>query len=467
MKRIISFILVICFLFSSLSVLADDYGIMLLFQTDISEIENNIKNGTRYLSSNELGEITREKIVGELTDHENDSYYIGTPYHRSDWQSPRGDNSYNGSTSMNCAGFVCYVLRKCGLNSEKVIEYVKRSKDHAKETGNLAYDLISKASNYYELIKEADLVAYAFETKRDMLNSGMCAKGDIILMYVNGPNGLDYGEDNHIGFFWGDNSSDDRFWHSSVKNNGGNAITKITEGTACYILIKLDESMESISHDGEFKEYILNKNLTLKSSPNKNSEDIVKISKNEKVTLINKYSLYWYEVEINGKKGYLPSSGLIALIESEEDLEVETPENEERIESVAMFRLYDPNSSEHFYTGSEEERDILVSEGWNYEGVGFNFPIKGKPVYRLYEPVTGEHLYTMDENEKQRLLENGWNYENVAFNSASSSEVPQYRLYNPNATRGAYHFTGSEEERDWLVSLGWQYQGIGWYSSLK
>jgi len=135
---------------------------------------------------------------------------------------------------------------------------------------------------------------------------------------------------------------------------------------------------------------------------------------------------------------------------------------------VHMFRMYDPNSGEHFYTGSEEERDNLISAGWNYEGVGFTFPLTtGDPVHRLYDPVYGEHLYTMDEAEMNALLEAGWNYEGVAFNSAFEDEVPQYRLHNPNANRGAYHFTSSIEERDFLISVGWEYQGIGWYSCWK
>ena len=132
---------------------------------------------------------------------------------------------------------------------------------------------------------------------------------------------------------------------------------------------------------------------------------------------------------------------------------------------VDMFRMYDPNSGEHFYTGSMEERENLVAVGWNYEGVGFTFPLTtGKPVHRLYDPVYGEHLYTMDVEEMNELLAKGWNYEGIAFNSGFENEVPQYRLHNPNATRGAYHFTASLEERDMLMALGWEYQGIGWYS---
>ncbi len=132
---------------------------------------------------------------------------------------------------------------------------------------------------------------------------------------------------------------------------------------------------------------------------------------------------------------------------------------------VDMFRMYDPNSGEHFYTGSTVERQNLINAGWKYEGVGFTFPqTTGDPVHRLYDPITGEHLYTMNVSEMNRLLAQGWNYEGIAFNSGFENEVPQYRLYNPNATRGAYHFTASVEERDFLIRIGWVYQGIGWYS---
>lgn len=134
--------------------------------------------------------------------------------------------------------------------------------------------------------------------------------------------------------------------------------------------------------------------------------------------------------------------------------------------TTSMYRMYNPNSGEHFYTGSMEERTNLVNAGWEYEGVGFTFPpTTGDPVYRLYDRNnTMEHLYTMDVAERDRLVAEGWELEGVAFNSGYTTEVAQYRLHNPNATIGAYHFTASAEERDFLISLGWEDQGIGWYS---
>ena len=133
-----------------------------------------------------------------------------------------------------------------------------------------------------------------------------------------------------------------------------------------------------------------------------------------------------------------------------------------------MLRMYNPYTGEHFYTGSEVEKDNLVAAGWKYEGVGFTFPGNtGAPVYRLYDPATGEHLYTMDEEEKATLMAEGWNYEGIAFNSAYDTEAVQHRLHNPYATVGAYHFTFSEEEKQNLINAGWEYQGIGWYSCWK
>ena len=135
---------------------------------------------------------------------------------------------------------------------------------------------------------------------------------------------------------------------------------------------------------------------------------------------------------------------------------------------VHMFRMYNPNTGEHFYTGSTEERDNLIAAGWQYEGVGFTFPANtGDPVHRLFHEPTGEHLYTMNAAEKDALIAAGWNYEGIAFNSAYDTEAVQYRLHNPNATCGAYHFTFSQEERQNLLNAGWEDQGIGWYSCWK
>lgn len=36
-----------------------------------------------------------------------------------------------------------------------------------------------------------------------------------------------------------------------------------------------------------------------------------------------------------------------------------------------MYRLYNPNSGEHFYTANSAERDNLKRLGWSLEGVAW------------------------------------------------------------------------------------------------
>lgn len=71
--------------------------------------------------------------------------------------------------------------------------------------------------------------------------------------------------------------------------------------------------------------------------------------------------------------------------------------------SVPMYRLYNPNSGEHFYTKTTSERDHLRSVGWRYEGIGWQAPTGGNPVYRLYNPNAGDHHYTLLASERDHL----------------------------------------------------------------
>ena len=136
------------------------------------------------------------------------------------------------------------------------------------------------------------------------------------------------------------------------------------------------------------------------------------------------------------------------------------------VETVDMYRMYNPNSGEHFYTGNVAEWDHLISLGWNYEGVGFKAPKKSNtPMYRLYNPNAGDHHYTHNVGERNYLISIGWNDEGIGWYADDNKEIPQYRLYNPNATgAGSHHYTWNPAERNHLISLGWKDEGIGFYS---
>ncbi len=134
---------------------------------------------------------------------------------------------------------------------------------------------------------------------------------------------------------------------------------------------------------------------------------------------------------------------------------------------VEMYRLYNPNSYEHFYTGNPTERDNLIGFGWRYEGVGWEAPASGEPVYRLYNPNNGgDHHYTRDAGERDMLIAAGWLYEEVGWYSAPEGDensVPVNREYNPNEIARNHNYTASTREHERLIYIGWNGEGVGWY----
>jgi uncharacterized protein YjdB len=137
---------------------------------------------------------------------------------------------------------------------------------------------------------------------------------------------------------------------------------------------------------------------------------------------------------------------------------------EVKIGILEMYRLYNPNSGEHFYTNGTDERDYLASIGWNYEGVGWNAPSSSNtPVFRMYNANGGEHHYTTSADERDYLVTMGWSFEGIGWYSDDNQEVPLYRQYNPNQFACNHNYTTSEEENNILIDAGWQYEGIGWY----
>lgn len=130
-------------------------------------------------------------------------------------------------------------------------------------------------------------------------------------------------------------------------------------------------------------------------------------------------------------------------------------------DTQVMYRLYNPNSGEHFYTESSYERDSVVKAGWRYEGVGWVAPTTSDtPVYRLYNPHAGDHFYTTDSYERDSLVKVGWRYEGVGWYSGGSVTV--YRQYNPNASAGSHNYTTSYWENQSLVKAGWLAEGTAW-----
>ena len=137
-------------------------------------------------------------------------------------------------------------------------------------------------------------------------------------------------------------------------------------------------------------------------------------------------------------------------------------------EHQAMYRVYNPNSGEHFYTASTVERDHLIEVGWKNEDIGWYAPEKSNaPVFRLYNPNAGEHHFTMSAVERDALVKEGWNDEGIGWYSDEAQTVKVLRQYNPNAYANNHNYTTSQYEFDHNISLGWQDEGIAWYAAAE
>lgn len=138
--------------------------------------------------------------------------------------------------------------------------------------------------------------------------------------------------------------------------------------------------------------------------------------------------------------------------------------------SQTLFRVYNPNSGEHFYTKDTNERNHLIKVGWHDEGVAWDTPSSGITVYRVYNPNAGDHHYTMDKNEYDHLAKVGWRKEGEAFKSVDRNSkekpigIPVYRAYNPNAKSGAHNFTINQYEQKHLIKVGWRDEKIAFYA---
>lgn len=247
-NRILSLILALCLALSlpAFSASAEEARLESA-ETKFSEriptatVQARLAGGTDYLDK--YG-VTREKIVKELSAHEHDNYYLGTPFVGGDWQSPRGDTSYNGAPGTNCAGFVGYVLRKCGIDTKAVLNTMRSSSRFTCWGSGLAYDGLASASNYMSLAEKGKIVAYAYPTKAALLAGGKCEKGDIILRFWTDSWG-GYDEDNHLMIFWGSTPHDDKVWQNA---SGRLHIGPMWSGDASsFIVIKFAPSKLSDS----------------------------------------------------------------------------------------------------------------------------------------------------------------------------------------------------------------------------
>lgn len=331
----------------------------------------NRPNGTKTIS--DYG-VTRDKVVAELTSHQSDNYYLGTTYVGGDSQSPKGDTSYNGSVGMNCAGFVSYVLCKLGLNAgtsdlnnHTALPASSVQGLMTKAVGGRSADwyssyksrnLLAGASNYCFWIANGDLKSYAFQSKSDMLSSGVLEKGDIILMLPTTASASD--RDTHIGFFWGNSSSEDNMWHSFGSNNHISTITPKTS-PSYYVVIKYAPSEYTLT---------LNKTSSNPSLTNNNSN----------------YSLSGAVYEVYGNKTtYTTSTVTYYTVNASGGLNLRSSAN---TSSSVLITMTNGASVRYLSTsGSWYRVEYTHSNGTTYTGYASSTYLTNKTTQTIYTPT--------------------------------------------------------------------------------
>lgn len=159
--------------------------------------------------------VSRTRLVEWLWSHENDWYYLGTPYSHgfslNTCLYPNGALRWDGFAGMNCTGFVAHAYSMAGGAGDlDAIGWTQSYSPWPTGPGGGSY---INAWRWYGYAIEHGAEMYTFDSVASMLASGTADKGDIIFFKTNGA------IDCHIGFFWGNTPYENKMWHQIYPQN--------------------------------------------------------------------------------------------------------------------------------------------------------------------------------------------------------------------------------------------------------
>ena len=136
---------------------------------------------------------------------------------------------------------------------------------------------------------------------------------------------------------------------------------------------------------------------------------------------------------------------------------------------ATLFRLYQPNAHDYFYTTSAgETRHAIANLGFKDQGIACYVFAKAEsntsPLYRLYKPDPYAHFYTRHAAERAKALHDfGFKDQGIAcyaYETRQAGTFPFYRLF-----RNTSHlYTLSETEYNNDLGKGWTNEGIACYA---
>ena len=144
---------------------------------------------------NEYLGFTRTDLVKYLVKHAEE--YLATPYTYDSYANPvAGEEG-----GMQCESFVWSAMFQVSTMNRADVP-----------CGSAVTEPVGNGGGWIDWAYYHGIEPLTFDSKEDMLASGILEKGDIIWSFgAAGPYGIS--GDNHIGIFWGDTPKDDKFWH--------------------------------------------------------------------------------------------------------------------------------------------------------------------------------------------------------------------------------------------------------------
>jgi len=142
--------------------------------------------------------------------------------------------------------------------------------------------------------------------------------------------------------------------------------------------------------------------------------------------------------------------------------------------NVRMYRAYNPNADYHFFTTSLAEFTNAVAAGYRDEATGRsgfcvpNTQVAGTvAIFRMYNPNTGRHYYSVGAGERDSLKGIGWVYEKdegSIFTALGSGLSEIFKLYNQNS--GVHLYTENAATKDAILAafpgIWFQHTSLGY-----
>jgi surface protein len=146
-----------------------------------------------------------------------------------------------------------------------------------------------------------------------------------------------------------------------------------------------------------------------------------------------------------------------------------------------LYRFWSAKNKSHFYTASKEERDYIIANydehTWKYEGEAsdvFATQVENStPIYRFWSKKHKGHFYTASEEEKNLVINKYddyvWKYEGIAYYAYPTRQINSTPIFRFWSAKNKHHFyTASEEEKNYVINnyddYVWKYEGISWYA---